>query len=86
MKTTLLVYQIIKYKISMNQSVRINLHLFPTVLPSNSSCFCPVGPFVVITTISTPRRPVDNVVITTEGLQDRNKNYLMEGRWEINVN
>ena len=34
---------------------------------------------------STPTRPVDNVVITT-GLQDRNNNYLKEGRWKIKVN
>ena len=26
------------------------------------------------------------VVITTKGLQDRNNNYLMEGRWKIKVN
>jgi hypothetical protein len=35
---------------------------------------------------STPTRPVDNVVITTKGLQDRNNNYLMEGRRKIKVN
>ena len=35
---------------------------------------------------STPTRPVDNVVITTKGLQDRNNNSLMEGRWKIKVN
>ena len=29
---------------------------------------------------STPARPVDNVVITTKGLQDRNNNCLMERR------
>ena len=34
---------------------------------------------------STPTRPVDNVV-TTKGLQDRNNNCLMEGRWKIEVN
>ena len=27
---------------------------------------------------STPIRPVDNVFITTKGLQDRNNNYWME--------
>ena len=32
---------------------------------------------------STPTRPVDNVVITTKGLQERNNNCLMEGRWKI---
>ena len=35
---------------------------------------------------STPTRPVDNVVITTKGLKDRNNNYLMERRWKIKVN
>ena len=35
---------------------------------------------------STPTRPVDNVVITTKGLQERNKKCLMEGRWKIKVN
>ena len=29
---------------------------------------------------------VDNVVITTKGLQDRNNNCLMERRWKIKVN
>ena len=52
-------------------------------------------PFVVITTLSTglvgveveetevtstPTRSVDNVVITTKGLQDKNNNCLMERR------
>ena len=36
--------------------------------------FLSCRPFVVITTLST--RPVDNVVITTKGLQDRNINIL----------
>ena len=36
---------------------------------------------------STPTRPVDNVVITTKGLQDRYyNNCLMERRWKIKVN
>ena len=35
---------------------------------------------------STPKRPVDNVVITTKGLQGRNNNCLMEGRWKIEIN
>ena len=35
---------------------------------------------------STPTRPVDNVVITTKGLQDRNNNCVMESRWKIKVN
>ena len=48
--------------------------------------FLSYRPFVVITTLSTglvgievtstPTRPVDNVVITTKGLQDRNINIL----------
>jgi hypothetical protein len=52
--------------------------------------------FVVITTLSTclvgvqvtstPTRPVDDVVIITKGIQDRNNNCLMEGRWKIKVN
>ena len=45
-------------------SVRINSPLFSTVLPS-SSCFCPE-------VTSTPTRPVDNVVIATKDLQERN--------------
>ena len=69
--------------------VRINLPLFSTVLPSNSKLFLSYRPFVVITTFSTglvetevtstPTRPVENVVITTKGLQDRN-NLLLDGR------
>ena len=35
---------------------------------------------------STPTRPVDNVVIATKGLQDRNNNCQMEGQWKIKVN
>ena len=35
---------------------------------------------------STHTRPVDNVVITTKGLQDRNNYCLMERRWKIKVN
>ena len=58
--------------------------------------FLSCKPFVVITTLSTglvdvevtstPKRLVDNVVITTKGLQDRNNNCLMERRWKIKVN
>ena len=33
---------------------------------------------------STPTRPVDNIVTTTKGLQNRN-NCLMERRWKIEV-
>ena len=59
-------------------SVRINLPLFSTVLPSNSRLFPSFKPFVVITTFSTPTRPVENV-ITTKGLQVRN-NLLLDGK------
>jgi len=54
-------------------SVRINivLPLFSTVVPSNSGMFLSYRPFVVNTTFSTPTRPVENVVLTTKGLQDR---------------
>ena len=38
--------------------------------------FLSCRPFVVIT--STPTRPVDNVVITTKGLQDR-KIHILDG-------
>ena len=43
--------------------VRINLPFFSTVVPSSE-------------VTSTPTKPVDNVVITTKGLQDRNINIL----------
>ena len=46
-------------------SVRINLPLFFTVV---------LGQETEVT--STPTRPVDNVVIATKGLQDRNKNII----------
>ena len=52
-------------------SVRNNLPLFSTVLPSKSCCFCPV-------VTSTPTRPVENVVLTTKDLQDRNI-HLLDG-------
>ena len=57
---------------------RINLPLLFTVLPSNSRLFLSCRSFVVITTFSTPTRPVENV-ITTKGLQDRN-DLLLDGR------
>ena len=50
---------------------RINSLLFSIVLPSNSGLFLSCGPFVVIT-FSTSTRPIENVVTTTKGLQDRN--------------
>ena len=74
-------------------SVRINLPLFSTVVPSNSRLFLSCRPFVVITKFSTglvdveeetevtstSTRPVENVVITTKALQDR-KNLLLDRR------
>ena len=56
---------------------RVNLPLFSTVVPSNICMFLSCRPFVVITTLSTDLvgvevSSVDNVVITTKGLQDRN--------------
>ena len=64
------------------QHARINLPLFCTVVQSNICMFLSCRPFVAITTLSTglvgvevnstPTRPVDNVVIATKGLQDRN--------------
>ena len=51
-------------------SVRINLFLFSTVLQSNSRLFL---------FTSTPTMPVENVVITTKGLHDRNS-LLLDGR------
>jgi hypothetical protein len=70
-------------------SVRINLPLISTVLPSDSRFFLSCRPLVVITTFSTglvgetevtstPTGPVENV-ITMKGLQDRN-NLLLDGR------
>ena len=59
-------------------SIRINvlLYLFFTVVPSNFCVFLSCRPFVVNTT---PTRPVENVVLTTKGLQDRNI-LLLDGR------
>ena len=63
---------------------------FPPSFHLTVGCFCPVGLStgllgVEVTSVSwlgqltvkvtsTPTRPVENVVITTKGLQDRNKN------------
>ena len=58
---------------------RINLPLFSTVLPSNSRLFLSCRPFVVNTTFSTGLVDVENVVLTTKDLQDRN-NLLLDGR------
>ena len=41
---------------------------------------------VRINLTSTLTRPVDNVVITTKVLQDRNNNCVMERQWKIKVN
>ena len=70
----------------------IVIPLFSTVVPCNICMFLSCRPFVVITfstglvgvevwteVTSTPTRPFENVVITTEGLQDRN-NLLLDGR------
>ena len=72
-------------------SVRISLPLFSTVVPASIFMFLSCRPFVAKTTLSTglvgvevlktevtstPTRPVDNVVIATKGLQDRNINIL----------
>ena len=66
---------------------------FPSSFHPTVGCFLSCRPFVVITTISTglmgvevtsvvtsiPTRPVENVVITTKDLQDRN-NLVLDGR------
>ena len=53
------------------------IYLIFTIFPYNSRLFLSCRPFVVVTTFSTI--PVENVVITTKGLQDRN-NLLLDGR------
>ena len=58
---------------------QINLPLFSTVVPAIIFVFLSCRPFVAITTLSTPTRPVDNVVIATKGLQDRNI-YIIAGK------
>ena len=65
-------------------SVRINLPLFSTVLPSNSCYFCPVG-FLLLTTKGLQDRN-NNCLKEGRGLHDRNNNCLLEGRWKIKVN
>ena len=61
------------------------LPLFSTVVPSNICMFLSCRPFVVNTTFSTgrqtevtstPTRPVENVVLTTKGLHERNIQLL----------
>ena len=49
---------------------------FSTVVPSNSCVFLSCRPFVVNTTFSTPTRPVENVILTTKGLQEKNIQLL----------
>ena len=49
----------------VTQLIRINLPLFSTVVPSSICMFLSCRPFVL-----------DNVVITTKGLQDRNIRIL----------
>ena len=71
----------------MNKMIfRINLPLFSTVVPAIIFMFLSCRPFVAITTLSTglvgvevtstSTRPVDNVVIATKGLQDKNINII----------
>ena len=52
------------------------MELVSTVVPSNICMFLSCRPFVVITTLSTGLVGVDNVVITTKSLQDRNMHIL----------
>ena len=56
---------------------RVQLELiylyFPPSFHLNIGCFCPSQETEVT---STPTRPVDNVVITSKGLQDRNIHIL----------
>ena len=60
---------------------RFQLELIYLYFPPSSHliyvCFCPVNcPTQKTEVTSTPTRPVDNVVITTKGLQDRNIHIL----------
>ena len=54
----------------------INLPLFSTVVPAIIFMFLSCRPFVAITTLSTGLVGVDNVVMATKGLQDRNINII----------
>ena len=71
---------IFKYHISCTEgkiSVRINLLVYLYLPPSfhlTVVCYCPVGQETEVT--STPTRPVENVVLTTKGLQERNIQVL----------
>ena len=64
---------------------RFQLELIYLYFPPSSQllylCFCPVELTVNCSSqetevTSTPTRPVDNVVIATKGLQDRNTNII----------
>ena len=48
--------------------------------------FLPSFHQTVVEVTTTPTRPVDNVVITTKDIQERNNNYLLEEQWKIKVN
>ena len=63
---------------NLDSSIRINLLFtdFSTIVPSNISVFLSCKPFVVNTTFLTPIRPVENVVLTTKGLQERNTQMM----------
>ena len=70
-----------KYHVSCTDgkiSVRIDLiyHLFFTVVPSNTCAFLSGRPFVVNTTFPTGLVGVQNVVLTTKGIQERNTQVL----------
>ena len=54
----------------------INLPLFSTVVPAIIFVFLSCRAFVAIITLSTGLVGVDNVVIATKGLQDRNTNII----------
>ena len=58
--------------VEVASQVRIYLPLFSTVVPFNICMFLSCRSFVVITTLSTGLVGVENVVITKNGLQDRN--------------
>jgi hypothetical protein len=51
---------------------------FSTVVPSKSSVFISCRPYVVNTTFSTSFVGLENVVLTTKGLQERNTELLDE--------
>ena len=74
-----------KYHVSCSDgkiSVRIYLPLFSTIVPFYSCMFLSCRSFVINTKFSTPTRPVENVVLTTKGLQNRNIQLLDETTME----